>query len=218
LAVTERGTQLQNFTEADVELSLRLLVLSGGSVKKTVEALAEEGVLIEHDKLRYFRDVAFPSRYNELRRELSNDIGEELAGRALERAMALDDAEGVYVEKAVDKIDEVSPDRLAAAALSLAKAKGENIEKAQLLRNRPTEIRETRDTAEILDLLKREGVLITDPRLEADPNVAAILNGKATEKKKVASEVEIVQSAAAPDKPQPRRKRKPEKPALPDEL
>ena len=166
-AITERGTKLDKFTEDEVELSLRLLALAGGDVKQTVGALADEGIIVQHNQLRYWRDIAFPIKYGELRATLANDIGEDIAGRALERALQADEAERLYLDAAVEKLEEVSPDRLANSVLSLARAKGENVEKAQLLRNRPTEIREVRDTAEILDVLAREGVLVRDPRLSA---------------------------------------------------
>lgn len=164
LAVTERGNKLVDHTEADVVLALRLLVLTGGSTRKTLDALADEGIVLTSDQLRYWRDVSFPTRYAEIRRELANDVGEQIAGRAMERALALQEAEDTYVAKAVEKVDDVSPDKLAASALALARAKSENVGTAQLLRNRPTEIVERRDTAELLELLAREGVLVTDPR------------------------------------------------------
>lgn len=167
VAVTERGTKLDKFTEDDIELSLRLLALAGGDVGQTVGTLADEGIIVQHNQLRYWRDVAFPLKYGEIRALHANDIGEDIAGRALERALQADEAERVYLEAAVEKLDEVPAERLAPNALALAKAKGENVEKAQLLRNRPTEIREVRDTAEILDVLAREGVLVRDPRLSA---------------------------------------------------
>ena len=42
LAINESGARLPNYTEADVELALRLLALNGGNVKKAVEMLAAE--------------------------------------------------------------------------------------------------------------------------------------------------------------------------------
>ena len=175
LAITERGTRLDKYTEGEVNLALRTLILSGGDVKGTVGALAEEGIVIKHDALRYWRDVAFSARYYKLREELAQTVGEEVAGRAMERALQADEAESRFIEKAVEKIEDVSPDRLASAARDLSGVKASNIEKAQLLRNKPTEIRETRDTGEILDQLRRLGILTGDPR-------DAAIEGNASEK------------------------------------
>jgi hypothetical protein len=176
LATTERGTRLDKFTEGDVNLALRMLILNGGNVGQTCRQLAEEGITLESAQLRYWRDVAFIRRHSELRLELARDVGEDIAGRAMERAIEYDDAQAVYVRAAVEKIDDVDPNRLAPNAASLAKGMAENIEKAQLLRNKPTEIRETRDTAELLDFLRKSGVLKADPR---EP--AYDVDGNATE-------------------------------------
>src|SRR5262245_48807299 len=123
LAVTERGNQLPKHTEADVELGLRLLVLSGNDTSKTCAALHEEGIHTKQSDLRYWRDVAFPTRYTEIRRELAADVGEEVAGKAMERAIQYDAAETKLIEATVTKLDEIEPNRLAASALAMARAK-----------------------------------------------------------------------------------------------
>jgi hypothetical protein len=163
-AMTERGSKLDRFTEDDVNAGLKTLILHGGNVKQTVEALGEEGVLVKNAELRYWRDVAFPTRYYALRKELSAEVGEEVAGRAMEKAIVADDAESLFIEKAVEKADDISPDRLTAAARDMSQVKAQNIEKAQLLRNKPTQIQETRDTAELLNVLRKLGILTGDPR------------------------------------------------------
>ena len=171
LAVTERGTTLKGHTEEQVDLALKTLVLSGGSIKKAQAILGEEGLVVSADAYRYWRDVAFPSRYQAIRAELTNAAGDELAARAMQRAKDADEAEAEYIRLALEKAGEVSPDKLTKAALDLAKAKGENIAKSQLLRNRPTEIKETRDVGELLDALKAEGLLKGDPRTEIEAEV-----------------------------------------------
>jgi hypothetical protein len=167
LAETEKGSVLDNYTFADVELSLKVLILCA-SVAKTVKLLADEGIVITKNQLVHWRDSAFSSRYIELRSELAPQLSEEVAARALERAIQADDAEALYIAAAADKIDDVSPDKLAASVLALAKAKGENITKAQLLRDRPTEIRGSTDTSELLEVLRKHGVLAHDPRTHED--------------------------------------------------
>lgn len=168
LAETEKGRVLDDFTFADVELALKVLILRGGGLAETVKLLAEEGIVISRDALRYWRDHAFASRYIELRSELAPQLSEEVAARALERAIQADDAEALYIAAAAEKIDDVSPDKLAASVLALAKAKGENITKAQLLRDRPTEIRGSSDTSELLEVLRKHKVLAHDPRTHED--------------------------------------------------
>jgi hypothetical protein len=82
----------------------------------------------------------------------------------MEKAIVADDAESLFIEKAVEKADDISPDRLTAAARDMSQVKAQNIEKAQLLRNKPTQIQETRDTAELLNVLRKLGILTGDPR------------------------------------------------------
>jgi len=157
-ATTERGVRIR-FSEDEVNLALKLLVLNGGSYKPTVEQLKAEGIdNIPREKLRHWRDKAFPRRYWQIRQELGRDVSENVAGRALERALQADDAQKLYIEKAVENVGEVNPDHLAKNALALANVMSQNVEKAQLLRDRPTEIRELKAADELVEELVRLGV------------------------------------------------------------
>ncbi len=158
-AVTERGATLRH-TEAEVDLALRLLALSGGELTQTSKQLKAEGISITRQSLRKWRDVCFPRRYHMVRQELGRDVGEEMAGRAMERALQADEAQSRYIEEAIKKLDQVEPEHLAKKnALALAQAMGISVEKAQLLRDRPTEIKEVRSVDENIAILERLGVL-----------------------------------------------------------
>jgi hypothetical protein len=80
------------------------------------------------------------------------------AGR-LKRAQEADEAEKVYLEKAIEKVDRVDPEHLAKNALAIVNAKSHNVEVAQLLRNQPTAIVETRSVEELMGVLIRAGVI-----------------------------------------------------------
>lgn len=134
-----------NRTPEEVDMCLKVLILNGGDCKNTAIQLKEEGMKVEGMKvdrnaLRKWRDTMFPRRYAQLRRELGRDVSEEIAGRALERALELDKAEQAYIEEAQKKLGEVAPNHLARSAYALANAKGQNVDRAQLLRNQPTSI------------------------------------------------------------------------------
>ena len=175
LAVTERGRTI-NRTYEEVETVLKVLALSGGqAARETSNLLAEHGIDISVENLRAWRDSSFRARFIEIRQELIPQINEEIAARAMDRALQADRAEELYIDAATEKLDEVSPDKLAASALALAKAKAENITKAQLLRDRPTEIRKSADTSELLEVLRRNGVLAHDPRTHEDLVVDAVV-------------------------------------------
>lgn len=165
IATTERGTQLERYTYADVDLALRLLILNGGNRNATVEQLAERGIAVTSEAIKYWRDHAFARRYFNMRQELGRDVGEEVAGRAMERALQADDATGIFIEGAVReaRAGEMTGRDMAQAARAMAQVLKDNVEKAQLLRDRPTEIRETRDPMEALKFLAQMGVLKADP-------------------------------------------------------
>lgn len=157
-AVTENGQRLQ-FSEREVEIVLKALALNGGRHVPTSEFVNEQGIAISQTSVKAWRDKQFPRLYLRLRRELSRDIGEDIAGKAMERALQADAAEQLYIEAASNKVDQVEPNHLAKNALALANAKSQNIEKAQLLRHEPTEIVETRDIGDLVGVLERLGVV-----------------------------------------------------------
>ena len=166
-AVSERGRHIRH-TDDEVNLALKLVVLNGGRLKNTSEQLEEEGFVISRNTLRDWRDKAFPRRYAQIRHELGKDVTEEMAGRALERALEADNAEKAYIEAAVKRLAEVDATHLAKNALALANAKSNNIQASQLLRDRPTQITETRSVDDLVGVLERLGVAKKDEAITAE--------------------------------------------------
>ncbi len=152
-AVTERGRPIQ-YTEDEVDAVLKLLVANGGKPTITSDQLRGEGINIERTALQHWRDYSFPRRYMALRTEQSREVAERVAGSAMERAIEADEAERAYIEAAIERLGEVDANHLAKAAQSLANAKSQNIQSAQLLRDRPTEIRKV-DLSESIAVLER---------------------------------------------------------------
>lgn len=155
-AVTERGKVIHK-TEAEVKAALRLLALNGGQQRITCKQLRDEGLPVKEQTLAWWRDRSFPRLYLQIRKELQGDIAEEIAGRAMERAREADDAQRAYLQEAMQKVGEVSPDHIAKNALALANAQSVNIEKAALLRGQPTSIEEV-DVNVSIEVLERLGV------------------------------------------------------------
>lgn len=153
---TENGGVVRKNPE-EVDLCLKVLILNGGDAKNTALQLKAEGVSVDREQLRKWRDVKFPRRYAQLRRDLGRDVSEEVAGRALERALELNDAEQAYIEAARERIDDVEPNHLAKNAYALSNAKKQNVENAQLLRNQPTSIVRV-DIEDAMKTLERLGV------------------------------------------------------------
>jgi hypothetical protein len=166
-AVTERGRRIES-TQVEVDTALKLLALNGDKPKLACEQLAEEGIDLKPEALRMWRDRSFPRRYIQLRQELAKDVGEDIAGRAMEGAMQALEAQSKYIEAAVDKLDRVPPAHLANNVAALAQAVGVLVEKAQLLRDRPTEITEVRSIDENLAVLERYGVIKRQDTIDAE--------------------------------------------------
>jgi hypothetical protein len=155
-AVTERGARTK-YTEDEVKAALRQLVLNGGGPDVTAKQLRDEGLHVKRQTLAWWRDRSFPRLYMQIRKELGRDVSEKIAGNALERALEADKAEQIYIQAAIDRVDEVSGDHIAKNALALANAKATNIERAQVLRHEPNQIVEV-DVNASIEVLERLGV------------------------------------------------------------
>lgn len=160
-AINERGVQIRHSDE-EVDAALQVLILCGGVLKRAAKILKEEGLTMNRDTLRDWRDRQFPRRFAEIRHRLAPEISENVAGRALERAQEADEAQRKYIREAVAKIDEVSPDHLAKNAKALGDAAAQNVGVAQLLRDRPTSISKDKTVEDLLGTLERLKVLRVD--------------------------------------------------------
>lgn len=165
-AESEAGRLIEH-TDGEVDRTLRLLAINGGSIKDTCAQLEEAGASIHRNTLSKWRNNLFPKRYAKIRGELGKEISADLAGRAFETALQADAAVKTYVERAVQKIDEVEPHHLAKGAQSLSMVHANAIEKARLLRNEPDHIQETRSVDELVAVLVRSGV-VEDDGIEAE--------------------------------------------------
>lgn len=155
-AVSERGGTTQ-YAEDEVNAALTLLATNGGRPTITSEQLKEEGIKVSREVLASWRDKQFPRRYHEIRQQLGKAISEDLADRATETAIEANQATREYVQQAVERMSEVDANHLAKNAQSLAMVMAQNIEKAELLRGKPTEIKKI-DLEDALSTLEGLGV------------------------------------------------------------
>lgn len=156
-ATTEGGARI-DATVTEVETALRALALTGNRAKEASELLIESGVPVKPERLKKWRDKQFKHLFWKIRKELSPQIAEDLAGRAFETAIQADEAKRVYLQKAVEKVDRVNPTHLAKNYAALAQGAAQDIERAQVLRHEPNEIIENRDVASMLKELESLGV------------------------------------------------------------
>jgi hypothetical protein len=156
-ATTERGGKI-NHSEQEVKLALELMAINGGAIKPAHDILKAEGIVVSRNTLPKWRDHYFPRLYAATRRELGKDISEKIAGKAFERALQADAIQEKYLQEAEARLKDVEPNHLAKNVQALATAKGQDIEKARLLRNEPSEIKEVRTVDEITAFLISKGI------------------------------------------------------------
>lgn len=166
LAISERGTKTRH-TEAEVDLALRLVALSGGKFTVAIEQLNAENIRLSRQTLELWCSQTFPQRFWQIRLDLSREVGEDVAGRALERARRTDEAQELALEQTIKQIDHIPPAHLAKAVLALSTSKAQDVQTSQLLRDRPTKI-ERIDVAASISVLEKLGVLEKPEVIEAE--------------------------------------------------
>lgn len=160
-AVTEPGAVLHEHSEKNVNDALAFLVLTA-SPRRASKIMEDLGHPVSERTLKHWRDHSFRTRYYNIRREMAADIGEEIAGRAFERALEADEVQATMIERLGDTVAEIDAKDLPRGIQALANVKASEIEKAQLLRDKPTEIVEQRSISELFVELKAAGVIVED--------------------------------------------------------
>jgi len=166
-AVSERGREIRHSVQ-EVDLALKLMALNGGKTMVTETMLLAENIRVHRNTLRVWRDETFPRRYAQIRAEMGQEVTEEVAGRALERALEADDATHAYIKEAKAKVGQVSPAHLAKNAQALANAESQLVQTAQLLRDRPTSITEDRSLGDLVGTLVKLGVAEADGVIDGE--------------------------------------------------
>jgi hypothetical protein len=156
-AVTERNKSIAH-TEPEVDLALKMLAFNGGNAHLTAKQLKEEGLDITRYKLEGWRERSFPRRYHQIRNELGKEVGEDMAGRAFERALQADEASRLYLNEAIKRLPDLAPEDIAKAIQAFSNAMKNNVEKAQTLRGEPNVIEASRDINDEIRELERLGV------------------------------------------------------------
>src|SRR5213075_2341378 len=129
------------------------LATNGGSAAKALPACKEAGLEVSAQTLHQWQTLKFPARYAEIRRELAAQVNEKVAGDALENALAAGEVQAQAIQDLAVKLNELDPKDLAPAIRALAQSKDSDVKVAQLLRDRPTEIKETRSVQELMAVI-----------------------------------------------------------------
>ena len=157
--IVESPAKRPDFTEADVEVGLRLLVLSGGDESRAARLMASEGRPVDPRTLRSWRDERYAQRYSALTHEIANDISLETASRSMELAGMAQSVEEDMIREAQHKLKDIPARDLARSALAMAQIGETHTKTSRLLRDQPTSITEVRDVSEIMAELKHLEVI-----------------------------------------------------------
>ena len=152
--MTQTIERRTDYTLQDVERALTELAVTGGRPNIAVKRLRDAGFHIPVQTLCYWRDESHTQRYEEIRAEVAPRIREVVADECESLAVAYAQAEretlGTFDANSLEQREKPG------AIRNLATAKAINVDKAQLLRDRPTAIVQ-RSTAE--ELLRSLGDL-----------------------------------------------------------
>jgi hypothetical protein len=165
--------QVSRYTEAEIELGLRALAISGGNTRKASSLLARQGIKIPRTTLQFWAAEPYSERYRQIQDEVLPQIYAEIAQGTEDIARSATELEAKLIEKLQREYQDLDPDKAAAALQRVSTTKGINVDKSLLVRGRPTSIQAT---ADITDLLKQAASL--GPAVGVEPGV---LDGEAPE-------------------------------------
>jgi hypothetical protein len=157
--------------------------MNANSLTETIRQLEDADIPVSKDTLRHWRDSSFRERYAEIRNEMADRMGEELAGRFTERSLQADQVQSKMIAELAEKVGEIPAKDLPRGIQALAQAKGSDVDKAQLLRDRPTEIREHRSVQELMGVLTSVPGLIVEDGGPGSPSDLAETSAKLLERR-----------------------------------
>lgn len=145
----------KDYTDAEVEAGLVALALCSGHRERAAVLVKQEGLDIPPETIRSWATKSRVEDYARIREQVAPRLQAELA----EVHMALADGAATLEAKTINRLDErltqgdVEDKDLANILKSTAVAGGIHVEKAQLLKNLPTQIVK-RDASEVLQELQ----------------------------------------------------------------
>ena len=150
------------WTDADKRLALSQLVLEGGNIRRAASVLKTMGTAVPRSTLADWRrnDAAL---YAEVQREILPQIDAGLVEK-LEQGIGLsldNHAKGAKrLGRDLDDPEKIATRDVATANRNEVVAAATLLDKRQILMNRPSEIRETRSSADLIRELRTTGVVV----------------------------------------------------------
>lgn len=152
---TEEGATLKGYTLEDVEFILRLLAYNNTNYTRSSAILERDyGIKIHPTTLRKWVSSSYVQRYVQVQTELGNEINKKLATKTTDLAAKAVEAQDLALDRTINRISEISDDKLPSAVAALAGAASKSIESSALLNDRPTQIIKYKNPDEALKFLR----------------------------------------------------------------
>ena len=149
----ERGSG--HWDAAAVEKGLTVLALCSGNTRKAARELEKAGSRIPRTTLRMWATETHAADYSRIEAQVLPTVYGNIAAECEDIARSMVTAERELLERVSDTAGELKPAEAAGALRNLSTAKAINLDKAGVIRGRPTEIREDRTMVEVLRSLER---------------------------------------------------------------
>jgi hypothetical protein len=151
---------VSRYTDAETELGLRALAIASGNARKASSLLARQNIEIPRTTLQMWAHELYRERYRQIKRDVMPAIYERIAEHSERIVEDLGDLEDRLVQQMREQASELSPRDTAGALRNVSVSKAINIDKASLVRGRPTEISATADVTELLKSPSRFGEIV----------------------------------------------------------
>jgi hypothetical protein len=159
------------YTEEEIERGLEALAVCGGSTRRASRELAARGLEIPHPTLQDWKTL-HADRYQRMRDEVVPRIHGKLAEESEDLAREYGEVEREAIAILRERLPELRPHEGGNALRNLATSRAISIDKASVLRGRPTRITEHRSADEILEKWRKLGVIepneVVDGTVEED--------------------------------------------------
>lgn len=168
-AKTESGTELQNFTAEDVTFALQLLAYNNTRFRPTSAQLETDyGISIHPNTLRKWVSSLFVEKYVEIQNQLANKLNEKIGNTLVDATDKAIQAQHIALDETINKLEDsdvikdMTPAGLSLTAKNMSDVASKNIEKTQLIREKPTAIVSHKNPDEALKILEELGLMKKD--------------------------------------------------------
>ena len=148
-----------HYTEEEIYRGLAEVALCAGNTHRAARQLSAQGMAIPRGTLEKWANRQHVDRYARVREELLPKIHAQIAADCEELAALGAQLERETLEKYREELPNLRASEAASAVRNIATSKAINVDKATLLRNRPTQIVEHRDASELIRKLEAVGVI-----------------------------------------------------------